>query len=74
MDVVITQEKCTGCGACARDCLRGLLVVEEGRARVKVLRSHDKWYGVTYQEDKPAVMAALADKTARGLYPDELWG
>ena len=49
-------------------------LLEEGKARVKVLRSHDKWYGVTYQEDKPAVMAALADKTARGLYPDELWG
>ena len=49
-------------------------LVDEGKARVKVLRSHDKWYGVTYQEDKPAVMAALADKTARGLYPDDLWG
>ena len=49
-------------------------LLEKGKARVKVLRSHDKWYGVTYQEDKPAVMAALADKTARGLYPDELWG
>ena len=49
-------------------------LLEEKKARVKVLRSHDKWYGVTYQEDKPAVMAALADKTARGLYPDELWG
>ena len=49
-------------------------LLEEGKARVKVLRSHDKWYGVTDQEDKPAVMAALADKTARGLYPDELWG
>ena len=35
MDVVITQEKCTGCGACARDCLRGLLAVEDGRARVR---------------------------------------
>ena len=49
-------------------------LLEEGKARVKVLRSHDKWYGVTYQEDKPAVMAALADKTAQGLYPDDLWG
>ena len=49
-------------------------LLEKGKARVKVLRSHDKWYGVTYQEDKPAVMAALADKTARGLYPDDLWG
>ena len=35
MDVVITQEKCTGCGACARDCLRGVLAVEDGRARVR---------------------------------------
>lgn len=49
-------------------------LLEEEKARVKVLRSHDKWYGVTYQEDKPAVMAALADKTAQGLYPDYLWG
>ena len=49
-------------------------LLEEKKARVKVLRSHDKWYGVTYQEDKPAVMAALADKTAQGLYPDDLWG
>lgn len=49
-------------------------LLEKGKARVKVLRSHDKWYGVTYQEDKPAVMAALADKTAQGLYPDDLWG
>ena len=49
-------------------------LLEEGKARVKVLRSRDKWYGVTYQEDKPAVMAALADKTAQGLYPDDLWG
>ena len=49
-------------------------LLEEEKARVKVLRSHDKWYGVTYQEDKPAVMAALADKTAQGLYPDNLWG
>ena len=49
-------------------------LLEEEKARVKVLRSHDKWYGVTYQEDKPAVMAALADKTVQGLYPDNLWG
>ena len=49
-------------------------LIEEGRARVKVLRSMDKWYGVTYQADKPAVAAALADKTRSGLYPDRLWG
>jgi len=48
-------------------------LVNEGKARAKVLRSHDKWYGVTYQEDKPKVCAAIADMTAQGLYPDNLW-
>ena len=48
-------------------------LIDEGRARVKVLRSEDKWYGVTYREDKPAVVAAIAEKTASGLYPDNLW-
>ena len=48
-------------------------LIDEGKARVKVLRSADKWYGVTYREDKPAVVAALAEKTAAGLYPDRLW-
>ena len=38
-----------------------------------MLRSTDKWYGVTYQEDKPVVVKAIADKTADGLYPDNLW-
>ena len=48
-------------------------LLEEGKARVKVLRSSDKWYGVTYKEDKPVVVAAIAEKTAAGLYPDRLW-
>ena len=48
-------------------------LIGEGRARVKVLRSEDKWYGVTYREDKPAVVNAIAEKTKAGLYPDRLW-
>ena len=48
-------------------------LIEEGKARVKVLRSGDKWYGVTYREDKPAVVDAIAGKTKAGLYPDRLW-
>jgi len=40
---------------------------------VKVLRTADKWYGVTYAADKPVVVAALADMTRQGLYPDGLW-
>ena len=48
-------------------------LISEGKARVKVLRSADKWYGVTYREDKPTVEAAIAEKTASGLYPGRLW-
>ncbi len=48
-------------------------LIDEGRARVKVLRSEDKWYGVTYREDKPTVVNAIAEKTKSGLYPDRLW-
>ena len=48
-------------------------LIGEGKARVKVLRSEDKWYGVTYREDKPTVVAAIAEKTRSGLYPDRLW-
>lgn len=49
-------------------------LIEEGKARVKVLRSTDRWHGVTYQEDKPLVVAAIREKTDAGLYPSPLWG
>ena len=48
-------------------------LIDEGAATVRALSSGDKWFGITYQEDKPAVIAAIAGMTARRLYPDELW-
>ena len=48
-------------------------LIQSGKARSKVLKSRDKWYGVTYQADKPVVVAAIAEKTAAGVYPDNLW-
>ncbi|HWS42464.1 MAG TPA: sugar phosphate nucleotidyltransferase [Pseudoflavonifractor sp.] len=48
-------------------------LIAEGRARVKVLASGDKWYGVTYQADRPTVVAALQAMTDSGLYPEDLW-
>ena len=52
-------------------------LIEEGKAKIQVLRSTDKWYGVTYREDKPLVVEAIARKTAEGQYrkicgPDHL--
>mgnify|MGYP000843813423 CR=1 FL=1 len=48
-------------------------LIEEKRGRVKVLRSPDKWYGVTYKEDKPVVVDAIRKMTQTGVYPDQLW-
>lgn len=47
--------------------------IRAGKADVRVLKSGDKWYGVTYKEDKPVVMRALADMMESGVYPDPLW-
>ena len=49
-------------------------LLEQGRATVKVLKTADKWYGVTYAADKPMVMAALKALADEGKYPDGLWG
>lgn len=48
-------------------------LLEEERATVKVLSSEDKWYGITYKEDKPLLVAAIKDMKDRGLYPQDLW-
>ena len=49
-------------------------MLTRGRAQVRALSSGEKWFGVTHREDKPAVVQALREKTAQGLYPDNLWG
>lgn len=46
-------------------------LIDEGKAQVRMLHSADKWYGVTYKEDKPEVVAAIARMTAEGIYPAE---
>lgn len=48
-------------------------LVKEGRAEVTVLKSGDRWYGVTYKEDKPVVVKAIQSLKDQGLYPQSLW-
>ena len=43
-------------------------LVKNGEKAVKVLVAEDRWYGVTYKEDKPAVVKALGDIVASGAY------
>jgi len=48
-------------------------IVTGGQARVKVERTDDTWFGVTYRQDAPAVRRGIEELTARGVYPERLW-
>ena len=48
-------------------------LLTQGRAKVKVYESPERWYGVTYKPDRPLVEQALHALTADGLYPETLW-
>jgi UTP-glucose-1-phosphate uridylyltransferase len=47
-------------------------LVRIGRVRVKVLRTPDPWFGVTYREDRPYVVEGIRKLIARGDYPEKL--
>lgn len=49
-------------------------LLQEDKACVAVLETADKWYGVTYKEDKPVVEQAVCAMKQAGIYPDRLWG
>ena len=48
-------------------------IITDNNCRVKVLESKEKWYGVTYKEDKPIVQRAIREFIDKGLYPEKLW-
>ncbi len=48
-------------------------LLTENKATVKVLTSADRWYGVTYHEDKETVVNAIREKHTNGTYPTPLW-
>lgn len=48
-------------------------LVAKGEARVKVLRSRDPWFGVTYREDRPRVVESIRRLIEAGTYPGTLW-
>ena len=48
-------------------------LLQEGRLDVRVLKSHDQWFGVTYKEDREAVTDALRKLIADGVYPSVLY-
>ena len=48
-------------------------LLKSGRATVKVIPTDERWFGVTYKEDKEHVAAAVRAMKDRGLYPERLW-
>ena len=48
-------------------------LIRSGAVKLKVLSSDEKWYGVTYQEDKETVQNAFHQFAAEGKYPSNLW-
>lgn len=47
--------------------------IHDGKARVRVLETQDKWFGVTYKEDKPAVVASIRKLVDAGVYKSPLF-
>lgn len=48
-------------------------LIKSGKAKVKVLETRDKWFGVTYKEDKEAVVASIRQLIADGVYKENLY-
>ena len=49
-------------------------LTRKGEIETTVLSTPDHWFGITYQEDKPGVMASLRALHESGVYPETLWG
>ena len=49
-------------------------LIDAGKVGVRVLQTPESWFGVTYQEDKPEVVASVRRLVEAGEYPERLWG
>lgn len=47
--------------------------VKSGEFTIKVLMSNDRWFGVTYREDKPFVMNSINEMIEKGIYPSKIY-
>jgi hypothetical protein len=48
-------------------------LVRAKKARVRVLPTRERWFGVTYPQDRARVQAAILERVSQGLYPRDLW-
>ena len=48
-------------------------MIRENKAEIKVLTSNDRWFGVTYKEDKDLVVRSFRELYEKGQYPEQLF-
>lgn len=48
-------------------------MIREGKAKVRLLKTGEKWYGITYAADLPDVQSAIERMKQEGKYPRQLW-
>lgn len=48
-------------------------LISEGTATMRVLKTTSDWFGVTYKEDKPQLVAKIEELIEKGIYPRNLW-
>lgn len=48
--------------------------VKSGEIKIKILMSNERWFGVTYREDKPMVVESIREMVRRGVYPESVYG
>jgi dTDP-glucose pyrophosphorylase len=47
--------------------------VKSGQVKIKILMSNDRWFGVTYREDKPFVVESIKNMISSGVYPSSIY-
>jgi len=48
-------------------------LIKQNKATLKVMTSQDEWFGITYKEDKPTVVASIKKLVEQGIYPNKLF-
>jgi len=49
-------------------------LIDDGRARVRVLPTDERWFGITYREDMSTARSSIRQRVDSGVYPERLWG
>jgi NDP-sugar pyrophosphorylase family protein len=48
-------------------------LLKAGKANIRVIPTDERWFGITYKEDKDHVIASIKAKREKGIYPETLW-